>query len=90
MFYLVALKFIGIVALALSYLSYVASRDPVRYVAFIDAFAFLLIAAAMLDLYASFVLHLAPFFTGWFVIVRSIVRIGIALIFIALRPRRAA
>lgn len=89
MFYLVALKFIGILALAMSYLSYAASRDPVRYVAFIDAFAFLLIAAALLDLYASFVLHLAPFFTGWFVIVRSIVRIGLALIFIALRPRRA-
>ena len=89
-FYLVALKFIGIFALALSYLSFVASRDPVRYAAFIDAFAFLLIAAALLDLYASFVLHLAPFFTGWFVIVRSIVRIGIAIVFIALRPRQAA
>ena len=89
-FYLVAIKFIGIIALAMSYLAYVASRDPVRYVAFIDAFAFLLIAAALLDLYASFVLHLAPFFTGWFVIARSIVRIGIAVLFIALRPRQAA
>jgi len=88
-FYPVALKFIGVVALALSYLSYVASRDPVRYVAFIDTLAFLLIAAALLDLYASFVLHLGPLFTGWFVIVRSIVRVGIALLFIALRPRQA-
>ena len=89
MLYLVALKFIGIIALAMSYLSYVTSRDPVRYVAFIDALAFLLIAAALLDLYASFVLHLAPLFTGWFVIVRSIVRVGIALVLIALRPRQA-
>ena len=89
MFFPVALKFIGLFALAMSYLSYVTSRDPVRYVAAIDAFAFLLIGAALLDLYASFVLHLEPFFSTWFVIVRSIVRIGIALVFIALRPRQA-
>ena len=90
MFFPVALKFIGIFALAMSYLSYVTSRDPVRYVGVIDAFAFLLIAAALLDLYAAFVLHLEPFFSAWFVIVRSIVRVGIALAFIALRPRQAA
>jgi len=89
-FYLLAIKFIGIIALAMSYLAYVASRDPVRYVAFIDVFAFLLIAAALLDLYASFVLHLGPLFTGWFVIVRSIVRIGIAFLFIVLRPRQTS
>lgn len=86
-FYLVAIKFIGIFALALSYLAYVTSRDPVRYVAFIDALVFLLIAAVGLDLYASFVLHLAPVFTAWFVIVRSIIRLGIAVALIALRPR---
>jgi hypothetical protein len=85
---LIALKFIGIMAVAMSYLSYVTSRDPVRYVAFIDALAFLLIAAAFLDLYASFVLHI-PLFVGWFVILRSVIRIGLALALIALRPRQA-
>jgi hypothetical protein len=88
MFYLVAIKFIGIFALALSYLAFVTSRDPVRYAPLIDALAFLLIAAVALDLYASFVLHLAPVFTGWFVIVRSIIRLGIAVALIALRPRQ--
>ena len=86
MLYLVALKFIGVFGLAMSYLLYAASRDPVRYAAVIDAFIFLALAAAALDLYASFVLHVAPF-TGWFVVVRSIIRVGIAVALIVLRPR---
>jgi hypothetical protein len=86
-FAVVLLKFIGAVVLALAYLSYAASRDPVRNVAFIDAFIFLLIAAAAIDLYALAVLHAAPFYPPAFVVARSIIRLAIAIVLIVLRPR---
>lgn len=84
------LKFVGIVALALAYLMYVTSKDPIRYVAVIDAFAFLLIAAACIDLYALVVWHAAPFYPAAFVIARAIVRVTLAVVLIALRPREGS
>ena len=84
------LKFAGIVAITMAYLAYTASRDPVRYVAFIDAFAFLLIAAAVLDVYGLVVIHTSPFYPAGYVVGRSIVRLALAFVLVALRPRGTA
>ncbi len=88
-FVVILLKVIGALLLAAAYVSYAASKDPARYVAFIDALAFLLIAAAAIDLYALGALHVAPFYPASFVIARSVIRVTIALVLIWLRPRGA-
>ncbi len=82
----VMLKVFGVIALFGAYLLYAASRDPVRYVAVIDAFAFLLLAVAAIDVYALVVVHLT--FAPW-VILRTVVRVALAIALIVLRPRGA-
>lgn len=84
------LKGIGIVVIAYAYLLCAAARDPVRYVAVIDALAFLLIAAALLNIYAVVGLHLTVFYPGPYLIVRAIVQLILAAAVIALRPRVAS
>ncbi|MDQ6768306.1 MAG: hypothetical protein M3Z41_10905 [Candidatus Eremiobacteraeota bacterium] len=83
----VLLRFVAAIPLALAYLAFAASRDPVRYVAVIDVLAFLFIVGAAVDMYAFLAWHVAPFNLAAFVIARTIVRLAIALTLIALRPR---
>lgn len=82
-------KAIGIIALALGYLLCAAARDPVRYIAVIDALVFILAAAAALNIYAVAALHVGSFYPGPYLIVRAIVQLVLALIIIALRPKGA-
>lgn len=84
---IVLVKFFGILTLTGAYLSYVTSRDPVRYAAFIDGFAFLLVAAAAIDIYALFTLHVEPFYPAKYVLARTVVRLALAVVLIVLRPR---
>lgn len=88
-FVIAILKFVGVLALALAYLAYVTAQDPERYVAVIDAMAFLLLAAAAIDVYAFFALH-APFYPAVYVVIRTVVRVMIAIALLVLRPRHAA
>lgn len=88
-FVIAVLKFVGVLALALAYLAYVTAQDPERYVAVIDAMAFLLLAAAAIDVYAFFALH-APFYPAVYVVIRTVVRVMVAIGLIVLRPRHVA
>jgi hypothetical protein len=85
---LVLLRVLAAIALALGYLAYVASRDPVRYVAVIDTFAFLLIAAAVIDIFS--LIGPAPLFAAKIVFARETIRVLLAVALIWLRPRGAA
>lgn len=80
---------LGVIALALSYLLCVTARDPVRYVAVIDTLVFILVAAALVEIYAIAALHAETYYPGPYLIVRAIVQIALAAVFVALRPRRA-
>lgn len=86
---IVVAKFLGILAFGCSYLLYSASRDPQRYVAVIDAFAFVLIVGTALDIYATFALGFATYFPASLIWGRVIVRLVIAALLIIWRPRRA-
>lgn len=57
--------------------------------AVIDALAFLLVAAALLNVYAVAALHIGAFYPGPYLIVRAIVQLVLAVIVITLRPRVA-
>jgi hypothetical protein len=86
---LALVKAIGIIALALGYLLCAAARDPVRYIAVIDALVFILVAAAALNVYAVAVLHVGWFYPAPYLIVRAIVQLALALALVALRPKGA-
>jgi hypothetical protein len=86
-FVLALLKGIGIIAIASGYLFYAAARDPVRYIAVIDTLAFILLAAAALNLYAVAALHIGLFYPVPYLITRAIVQLVLAVIVIVLRPR---
>jgi hypothetical protein len=81
------LKAIGIVALALAYLLYVAARDPARYVAVIDALVFMCVAAAILEFYALAALNLGALYPPSYVIARAILQLILAVVLVVLRPR---
>ncbi len=85
---LVLLRVLAAIALALGYLAYVASRDPVRYIAVVDTFAFLLIATAVIDIFS--LMGPAPLFGAKIVVAREAVRVLLAIALIWLRPRGAA
>jgi hypothetical protein len=86
---LLLLKGIGILGIALGYLLCAAARDPVRYVAVIDTLAFVLVAAAAVNLYAVTALHVGAYYPSSYLIVRSLVQVVLAVALVALRPRNA-
>lgn len=88
-FVIALLKGIGIVVLALGYLLCVTARDPVRYVAVIDALVFILVAAAALNVYGVVALHLGAFYPASYLIVRAAFQLVLALALVALRPKEA-
>ena len=80
-------KAFGAVAIGLSLLLYAASRDPVRYVAVIDAFIVILVLLAIIDVYTATVLHFAWALPAWLVWLRTVVRIALAVSLFLLRPK---
>jgi hypothetical protein len=89
-FVLALLKGLGIIAIALGYLMCVAARDPVRYVGVIDVLIFILVAAAILNIYALYALHLGALYPEPYVIARATVQLITAILLLRLRPRAAA
>jgi hypothetical protein len=86
--FLVALvKGTGILALAIGYLLCVTARDPVRYVAVLDALIFILAAASALNAYAVFSLHLGAFYPAPYLLGRGATQLLVAIALFALRPR---
>lgn len=88
-FVLILVKAIGIAAIASGYLLCAAARNPARYIAVIDTFAFVLLAGSALSIYASVTLHIDPFYPGPYLIVRAVLQLILAVVIIALRPRGA-
>jgi hypothetical protein len=83
------LKFVGALALGLGYLLAQAARDPERYLAVIDVFAFLLIVGAILDVYAALTPALGPPFLARVIWGRAVLRLVIAGLVIAWRPHQS-
>jgi hypothetical protein len=83
------LKFVGVLAVGLGYLLSQAARDPVRYVAVIDVFALVLIVGAILDVYAALTLELRPPLLTGVIGGRAVLRLVIAGLVIAWRPRQS-
>ncbi|HLI94623.1 MAG TPA: hypothetical protein VKT72_00895 [Candidatus Baltobacteraceae bacterium] len=88
-FVVLLLKGIGIISLGLGYLACAAARDPVRYVAVIDATVFILIAAAAENFYAVVALHLGSLYPTPYLLVRGIIQLALALTLLAMRPKAA-
>jgi hypothetical protein len=89
-FVLALLKGIGIVALAFAHLLWAASRDPVRNIAVVDTLVFMLLAAALLNVYAILSLHLGAFYPEPYLIARAVVQVILAVAVILLRPKHGA
>jgi hypothetical protein len=83
------LKAIGIAVLGFAYLTCVAARDPVRYVAIVDTLIFLALAAAVLNIYTIAYLHVSPYYT-LYLMGRTVIQLAIGIALIALRPKRTA
>ena len=83
------IKAIGVSVLGFAYLTCVAARDPVRYVAIIDTLIFLALAAVVLNLYTIAYLHISPYYT-LYLMGRTVIQLAIGIALIALRPKRAA
>jgi hypothetical protein len=86
---LLLIKGIGIIAIALGYLSFVTARDPVRYAAVVDALIFTLAAAAILNVYGVIALHLGDLYPAPYLIGRATVQLIFAIVLVLLRPRDA-
>jgi len=81
------LKGIGIVALVLAYLFCVAARDPVRYVAIVDALIFLCIGAAVLEVYGVAAMHIDRYYPNVYVLSRAALQLILAVVLYVLRPK---
>ncbi|HET9392451.1 MAG TPA: hypothetical protein VFO29_02840 [Candidatus Rubrimentiphilum sp.] len=88
-FVMIFFKAIGIVALALGYLLCVAARDPVRYLAIIDTLIALLVASAILNVFALTAMHLGKYYPANYMLVRIVVQLVLAAAVFALRPKTA-
>jgi hypothetical protein len=87
---IIFLKALGAIGFMFAYLLFTASRDPVRYVAIVDAFAGLLLLGAALDVWAVNTLNFGSIYPGHLIWLRVAVRIALAIVLIALRPRASA
>jgi hypothetical protein len=88
-FVLALLKGFGLVVLGFAYLTCCAARDPVRYVAVINALIFLALGAAVLNLYAVIALHVPPSYVSY-LLTRTAIQAVLAAILLILRPRVVA
>ncbi|MBV8223494.1 MAG: hypothetical protein JO293_09055 [Candidatus Eremiobacteraeota bacterium] len=87
---IVAIKAIGIFELTYGYLLCVAARDPVKYVATVDSLIFLLLAAALLNIYGVTTLQLGLLYPSWYLIARAILQLILAGVLYMLRPKNMA
>jgi hypothetical protein len=83
------LKGIGAVVLGMSYLTFCAWRDPVRYVGIIDAFIVTLVVVVLLEIYVL-VTGRAAVFPDHVILWSVIGRALLLVVLIALRPRGPA
>ena len=84
---LFALKELGGFALMLSVMLFLASRDPVRNVAIIDAVIAGLCILAVTPLVSFYTLDIERIYPGHLVWGRSVVRLALAVLLYFLRPR---
>jgi hypothetical protein len=77
----------GAVALPAAYLLYLASRDPVRHVAIIDAMVIGLTIVVVLEVHAILGGTLAQYFAPWLLWTSVVIRALLAVTLFALRPR---
>lgn len=81
------LKGYGAVALGLSYLAFNTSRDPVRYVAVIDAIVIILVVAVLLQIYGLVALGADNVYPYHLFLISTIIRAALAVVLLVLRPR---
>jgi len=86
---LAAVKEMGGLALALSVMLFLASRDPVRNVAIIDGMTAGLCILAITPLIALYTLDVQRLYPAYLIWARSLVRLALAGVFYYLRPREA-
>ena len=84
---LFTLKEMGGFVLMLSVMLFLASRDPARNVAIIDAFTAGLCVLAVTPLISFYMLDIQRIYPGHLVWGRSLVRLGLAAVLFYLRPR---
>lgn len=87
---LAVLKDMGGVFLLLSLMSFFAARDPVRNVAFVDAFIAGSCVLAVTPLLSLYTLDLGRLFPAYLIWGRSVARLVVAALLLYLRPREAA
>ena len=85
---LAALKELGGLALMVSVMLFLASRDPERNVAIIDAVSVGLCILAVTPLVSLYMSDLGRLYPGYLIWGRSIVRLALAGVLYYLRPRR--
>lgn len=79
---------VGGILLMSSFLLYLASRDPIRNVAVVDALIVGLCVLAFTPLLSFYTLDLGRLYPAYFVWGRSVVRLGVAALLYFLRPER--
>jgi hypothetical protein len=84
---LATLKEMGGLALMLSVMLFLASRDPVRNVAIIDALIFGLCILAITPLLSLYTLDVGRLYPGYLIWGRALVRLALAGVLYYLRPR---
>src|SRR5713226_5065206 len=84
---LVLVKELGGVSLLFSVLLFLASRDPGRNVAIIDAFIVGLCILAFTPLWSLYTLDIRQLYPGYLIRGRSLVRLVLAALLYYLRPR---
>jgi hypothetical protein len=85
---LVTLKEMGGLALMLAIMLFLASRDPVRNVAIIDAFSVALCILAVTPLLSYRMLEVQKIYPGHLVWGRSLIRLALAAVLYFLRPKK--
>lgn len=86
---LAMLKEMGGMLLMFSFLLYLASRDPVRNVAIIDALIVGVCVLAVMPLLSLYTLELGRFYPAYLIWGRLVERLGVAGLLLYLRPREA-
>jgi hypothetical protein len=87
-FLLIVLKAVGAVSVGIGYATLVAARDPERNVAIVDLLIIISVLAAGIGYYAEIVYHFsAGHVPSWLVWAGASLRLLIAIILLALRPK---
>ena len=85
---LFVMRELGGIALMLSVLFFVASRDPVRNVAIVDALIVGLCILAITPLLSLYTLDIRRLYPGYLIWGRSLIRLALAAVLYFMRPRQ--